>query len=681
MILSKERRFHAGLIIIAMCYMVASQTFAQNHELLDPLGQPKFVNSLPNPLSPGFIFQPTIPGGTHYEIGIFQFQQNLGLKDPQGNPMLTTVWGYGYANDPSSATYPGRTFVINKGSNANAPITVQFFNKLIDGGGHPLPHLLPIDPSLHWALSGHANWRELGIPVVTHIHGGHTESPSDGLPDAWFTPNATLTGKLYNPVYSYENDQEAGTVWYHDHALGITRLNVYAGLAGFYLTRDANETSLGLPSYPYEVPIAIQDRMFTADGQLYYPSEPEEEGQPNPTVLPEFFGNVILANGQAWPVLPVEPRKYRFRLLNGSDSRFYTLVLSSGQKFIQIGTDLSLMYTPVLMDQITIGPGERADVIVDFAGRAGQMVILKNRARAPFPKGEPPDPRTVGQIMAFNVGTTVTTPDNPIPTTLRSTPIAPLQPTAPARQLLLFEGKDGYGRLQPSLGTAGSGAMMWDDPITENPTLNDVEVWEVFNTTEDAHPIHLHLVAFQILDRQRFKADQDEITGALSEIRLLGQPKPPEANEKGWKDTAPMYPGEVTRVIAKFDRLGEYVWHCHILSHEDHEMMRPYTVVPPSAPKLALQTSGTAEVFSLEQNYPNPFNPSTEIRFQVQEQTHVRLSIYNVLGEELQVLLDEIVAAGQHTVKLDASNLASGVYCYRLAVAGSTTTKKMILIR
>jgi spore coat protein A len=333
------------------------------------------------------------------------------------------------------------------------------------------------------------------------------------------------------------------------------------------------------------------------------------------------------------------------------------------------------------MDQITIGPGERADVIIDFAGRSGQMVILKNRARAPYPKGEPPDSRTVGQIMAFNVGTTVTTPDNPIPPTLRSTPIVPLQPTAPARRLLLFEAKDTYERLRPSLGTTVDGAMMWDDPITETPTLNDVEVWEVFNTTEDAHPIHLHLVAFQILNRQRFKAEQNEITGALSNIRLVGQPKPPEANEKGWKDTAPMYPGEVTRVIAKFDRLGEYVWHCHILSHEDHEMMRPYTVVPASTPKLVLQTSGLAETFSLEQNYPNPFNPSTEIRFQIEEQTHVRLSIYNVLGEELQVLLDEAVPAGQHTVKLDASSLTSGIYWYRLTAAGSTTTRKMILLR
>jgi spore coat protein A len=231
------------------------------------------------------------------------------------------VWGYGTATQ--SPTYPGRTIETT----VNTPITVRWTNNLLDDFGQPLPHLLPVDTSLHWAQPN--NYPYSGVPVVTHLHGGHSESASDGLPEFWFTPGFAETGPQWvKETYSYENDQRAATLWYHDHALGITRLNVYAGMAGFYLLRDGQDTglpdnSLGLPAGKYEVPVVIQDRMFTEDGQLYYPSEPEVEGAPAPSVLPEFFGDHILVNGQAWPVLDVEPTVYRFRLLNGSDSRFY----------------------------------------------------------------------------------------------------------------------------------------------------------------------------------------------------------------------------------------------------------------------------------------------------------------------------------------------------------------------
>jgi spore coat protein A len=295
-----------------------------------------------------------------------------------------------------------------------------------------------------------------------------------------------------------------------------------------------------------------------------------------------------------WPVLEVEPRQYRFRILNGSDSRFYDLFFSSGQPFHQIGTDTGLLAAPVMTNRVLIAPGERVDTVVDFSdpALAGQTIIMRNNARSPFPKGATVNPRTTGQIMAFRV----TRPLDPAyprsnvnapaasPTPLRPLlgPIAPLTQTGATRQLLLFEGIDPMGRLIAQLGTATDGAMMWHDAtygITENPMLNDVEVWEIYNSTPDAHPIHLHLVSFQVLGRQKFSATQDPATGALTNIRLQGkQGKPALATEAGWKDTVIMYPGEVTRIIAKFDREGEYVWHCHILSHEDHEMMRPYFV-------------------------------------------------------------------------------------------------------
>lgn len=559
--------FGAGVIAAGPVLKAASP------DLLDPLGQPKFVNPLPNPLDPSFIFQPTTSGGTHYDIGVYQFQQNLGLRAPTGSPLMTTVWGYGTEVQPP--TYPGRTFIAQK----DQPVTVQWRNALTGPAGAPLPHLLPVDTSIHWANP--TGWPLSGVPIVTHLHGGHSRSDSDGLPDAWFTPNGGPTGRLFSEPYVYDNDQQGATLWYHDHALGITRLNVYAGLAGFYLLRDANEASLNLPLFPYEVPIVIQDRMFTAAGELFLPSEPEGAGAPNPSVLPEFFGDFILVNGQAWPVLDVEPRRYRLRLLNGSDSRFYNLFLSSGQPFVQIGTDAGFLAAPVALDQLTLGPGERADVIVDFTGRAGQTIVVRNEAKTPFPGGETIDPRTVGQIMAFRVSKPLAGPDtSSVPGNLRPLygPIQPLTPVAKTRQLLLFEGTDGFGRLMPMLGTLSAGPMMWDEPVTENPLLNEIEVWEIFNLTEDAHPIHLHLVSFQILNRQKFHGGRMMMMVPPQQVRVIGQPKPPEANERGWKDTAQMFPGEVTRIAARFDRPGEYVWHCHILSHEDHEMMRPFVV-------------------------------------------------------------------------------------------------------
>jgi spore coat protein A len=198
--------------------------------------------------------------------------------------------------------------------------------------------------------------------------------------------------------------------------------------------------------------------------------------------------------------------------------------------------------------------------------------------------------------MAFRVAGS-TQAQHQIPNTLLDSPIVPLVQSGATRQLLLFEGQDEYGRLLPMLGTVKDGGLMWDAETTEKPQLNSVEVWEIFNSTEDAHPIHLHLVSFQVLSRQKFNADQDFETGALDDIRLLGQPKPPAENEAGWKDTVQVFPGEVTRIVAKFDRPGEYVWHCHILSHEDHEMMRRYVVLDAS---LAAQVPepGSAALFA-----------------------------------------------------------------------------------
>jgi spore coat protein A len=570
--------------------------------LLDPLTQPKFVNPLP---LPGLI---DAKGGGSYSIAITQQQQQLGIYDVNNpadpnddTPLNTTVWGY-------NGSYPGPTIEAKKGT----PIDVKWENHLVDSNGDVLPHLLPVDTSVHWAFNDHANGNgsytigEDGVPVVTHLHGGHVEAASDGGPDAWFTPGFAATGPAFEKqTYSYANDQDAATLWYHDHALGITRLNVYAGLAGYYYLRDGldtgvpddpatkkiNENPLGLPTGEYEVPIAIQDRMFTADGKLFIPSEAEVEGAPSPSILPEFFGDHILVNGKAWPFLEVEPRKYRLRMLNGSDSRFYSMTLPGGPSFLQIGTDQGLLEKPVEVTRLTLGPGERADVIIDFAGFQGTELIIRNDARTPFPDGdENDDPLTTGQIMKFVVNQPLDATKPEAKLSPRLNPIRNLVPQRAdnTRQLALFEMEDSYGRLLPQLGTVNDGALRWDDSTTEIIRLGDTEVWEIYNNTMDAHPIHLHLVKFQVLNRQKFTAEVDE-NGAMSDIELVGRAMKPAANERGWKDTVVMMPGEVTRIIATFDKPGTYVWHCHILSHEDHEMMRRLEVVEiPTASAMSL---------------------------------------------------------------------------------------------
>ncbi|HEX9666885.1 MAG TPA: multicopper oxidase domain-containing protein, partial [Thermodesulfobacteriota bacterium] len=491
-----------------------STAFA-NEVLLDPLTQPKFINNLPIPA------RVDATNGGFFEVSITQLQQHLGIIDPLTEaPLMTTVWGY-------NGTYPGPTFVAQK----DTPINVLWKNELVEEGV-PLPHLLPVDTTLHWANP--AGWPASGVPVVTHLHGGHSESASDGLPEAWFTPGFALTGPDFvKETYTYDNDQGAATLWYHDHALGITRLNVYAGLAGFYLLRDDNEQALIdnniIPGDPYEIEIAIQDRLFKENGQLFYPAESEgeltENELPEPSVLPEVFGDLILVNGMTWPVLEVEPRKYRFRILNGSDSRFYVLEFRDSmengisQQFLQIGTEDSLLPLPVLLNQLVIGPGERADLVFDFTDFNGQEIFLRNFGPdEPF-KGLNPDgtlndgeggvlppanPATTGQVMKFEVNLAFSDIPNAtidFDTRLRQDFI-PLVQTGPTRELVLFEGLDNFGRLQPLLGTLAEGSLAWFEPITENPILNDIEVWEIYNATEDAHPIHLHLVAFQIIDRE-----------------------------------------------------------------------------------------------------------------------------------------------------------------------------------
>jgi len=658
------RSIYGTMALCALAYTVASQN------TLDPKTQPQFVNPLP---IPSVI---DARAGGSFTVSISQFEQDLGLIDPVSKgPLNTKVWGY-------NNSYPGPTIVARK----NFPVDVLWQNNLMDNG-NLLPHLLEVDTTLNWALSGRTDWRSLGIPVVTHLHGGHTESASDGLPEAWYTPNFALTGAgfIKNTLH-YSNDQEAATIWYHDHAMGITRLNVYAGLAGFYLITDENEMQLQannkLPASPYDIGLAIQDRMFTSNGQLYYPSMAEESGVPENSIMPEFFGNIILVNGKSWPVLEVEPRQYRFRILNGSDSRFYNLFFQGNINFTQIGTDNGLLPAPVTLSKLLLGTGERRDVIIDFSDPKlwGKTIVLENNAKTPFPRGSSVDQQTTGRIMAFKVNRPLNTnyPLTSLPSTLRP-PIVPLQTSLPARKLILFEGNDEFSRLEVRLGTVEEGIKAFSDANTENVVQNTVEMWEIYNETPDAHPIHLHMVHMQLVNRQKFSAAIDMETGKPFNIRMQGPAQLPTADEAGWKDTYIMYPGEVTRVIATFDLPGMYVWHCHILSHEDHEMMRPYFVHPVNG-SVTKKSIDPVEKSPVELSMvPNPFNNNLNIQFYLNQPSTVTVNIYDAKGALVKKLYNSNNDSGYKTLKLNGSNWSNGIYFCEIIINGQQIVRKLVL--
>jgi FtsP/CotA-like multicopper oxidase with cupredoxin domain len=560
-----------------------------------------------------------------YQIDIREFKQQIL---PEGFP-LTTVWGYGgLIKDPEtgctrySISYPGATFEARR----NIPVTVKWNNCLKN------PSLFAVDPTLHWAnpndmpMDPPKPWplfppgfkdAQQPVPTVTHLHGGEVSSIYDGHPEAWYTVNGKTGSKYVTDWFTYPNSQEAATLWYHDHALGVTRLNVYAGLSGFYLLRTWPRkrkcNPLGnryiLPHGSYEIPIVIQDRSFLEDGSLLFNNEGDNP-EVHPYWMPEFFGDTIVVNGKVWPNLDVKLRQYRFRLLNGSNARFYNLKLTEGLKMVQIGSDGGFLPHPVVLDSLLLAPAERADILIDFSGLTpGTKVLLLNDANTPYPDGTAPDSETTGQIMQFSIPLNIPAPEKPakLPACLNKIPA--LIPDSPKRILTLYEVGGPNGPLEVLLD-----GQTWSAPITEVPLTGSTEEWEIVNLTQDTHPIHLHLIQFQLLNRQSMNAGSYtsewlNVNGTppldhptrIVEIGpyLCGKPLPPDPNETGWKDTIRMNPGQVTRILVRFapqdipakaSRPGlnlfpfdpsygpGYVWHCHIIDHEDNEMMRPYKV-------------------------------------------------------------------------------------------------------
>jgi spore coat protein A, manganese oxidase len=637
-------------------------------------------------------FRAPVTGVTHYSLTIAQFRDQL---HPNLGP--TKLWGYNPVVPLGGGVQPqrhlGGIIVAQRG----VAIQLTFTNTL------PSKHILPVDTSANFPdAQKHQN------ATTTHLHGGLVPWISDGGPFSWFTPDGqygpsvhSSAGNIYkllNPrlqpgqaEYYYPNNQSARMVWYHDHAHDLTRLNAYAGIATAYIIRDDFEANLrnrGLPDFVEnggrEIPIVIQDKIFVGPniaikdptwpgprevGSLWYPHTYEtdrwELGKdhplglpPDPSIIPEMFGDTMLANGTVYPEAAVEARRYRLRIINACQARFLNLQLyvddgspdgitlnhhtmkptnAKGPDFLVLGTEGGFLPHPVYVPSnhpfdphtfggsLITGPAERWDLLVDFRGFAGKKLILYNDAPAPFPMGDPlndyfpgaPDNPTqpkpgfgpnTRQILRFKV-VPATSTDAPLhitpgtdltpdltaflvpPGTAVQGGVLHLPPGVPVRPLTLNETFDGYGRLLQLLGTnkraKGGFGRDYEDPATETPEAGATEVWQIANLTGDSHPIHWHLVNVQVLGRQPFNVDTYNGTPSYT-----GPAHDPDRTELGWKETVRMNPGEVTTVIMRFDlpkvpfsvpaspRTGghEYVWHCHILEHEEHDMMRPLVV-------------------------------------------------------------------------------------------------------
>ena len=637
-----------------------------------------------------------------YSLAVAQFGQQVL---PYSNAPKTNFWGY-YDLATGDQKYLGGVIVAKRGT----PVLLNVTNKL------PNQTLIPIDPTLDASAT-----QTVGqLPpnrIVTHLHGGFTPWFSDGTPFQWFDPNG-LTGESFMNVphtkptkgtasYYYPMDQSARFLWYHDHAMGITRTNAYAGIVSALLLIDNFEIGLvssGLLPDLVGIPLVIQDKSFVTssiltqdptwpgggEGNLWYPHVYEQSRwdygphtSPLPTpasIVPEAFFDTILINGGIYPVVSVPPRRVRFRVLNGSQARFYHLNLykelstsgeadlsNPGPVMYQVGTEGGFLPAVAVHNNTTplapvdntvnpdgpfnllLAPAERADVVIDFNGvSAGQSFILYNDAPAPFPSGDTlndyftgdgdqtmsggapntemgfgPNTRTLMRIVVgTGTGDSTSTSmwrgslnkkltDNFLtgnqPGLLYNSGHDPSVPGAVPyagrvdRLLTLNEDFDDVGRLIQRLGTFTSlstnnqGFKTWGLPytaaVTENPREGAVEVWQVFNLTGDVHPIHFHLVNVQIIQRQPFSG-MPGVQG--TDWQYTGPPIAPDANELGWKETVRMNPGEVTTVIMQFNLpnlpnpMGdhksprthghEYVWHCHILEHEEHDMMRPLVV-------------------------------------------------------------------------------------------------------
>ncbi|CAM6023991.1 unnamed protein product, partial [Sphagnum balticum] len=649
-------RFLVGLLLISAAF---SWEFAWGKKFTTTkLRQSVCQNLAPSPVLEPFVDKLPRLKAIHIHnrkrltLGAYKITQKLHRDLPP-----TPLYAFGTSRD--TASYPGPTLEARRGVESY----VRFENHI-----HDRQHMLRVDKTLMWAnpqtSSDDNDDSGGGVPIVPHLHGGEVESSSDGYPDAWFTATGggeALHGPAYRTQnYTYANSQPATMLWYHDHSLGIVRLNVLSGLFGAYIIRgDEDEdtsssskaeleknrssrtssrtsSSWMLPKEEEELVLLLHDMQFFPDGSINFPTIGDSPKM-HPSWCPEYFGDTILVNGKAWPYVRVQPRMYRLRVVNAANARFFQLSLSDSRlSFVQIGTDGGLLDRPQVLSELTIAPAERIDFLIDFAllGSGAHEILLLNSGPAPFPSGDPAfsPPRTKNVMKFFVVKDSPQQRQNPEPERARipaqltggeteedeegssamvkTVPIESFLQEANWRTNFMVEFDDKDDSPTHSLLSNHS----WSDPVTEKPVLGATEVWEFINFTPDAHPMHIHLVQFRFLNQQSFNQSLSQMTMGMGMEMEVGEegkscsfhlpfpdprscfteePRGPAANQVGWKDTIVSWPGNVTRLLLQWtSRDGDgsgsgqffpfdatagpgYVWHCHILDHEDNEMMRP----------------------------------------------------------------------------------------------------------
>lgn len=778
---------------------------------IDPLTIPQFVDPVPH-FAAGLRVNAKAGGSlTIKEVLVQQVALSTGTVLSTGTIGTTPGAGMGkyaaYAISKDGGTtfgpamWPAQTIEAQVGN----PLTVQYQNKLngvrysdfniladqtLMMNGYPMTGNRLTDP-----YTG-------DIPMVVHLHGGEIPSGSDGGPTSWFMPDYSLFGPGFqfgsSSLMSYPNQQEAGTLWYHPHDQGLTRINVYTGLAGYYFLRGPAEEAAHLPgwsgddkvmevtpagktptfngtnTYLPEIELAIQDRMFNNKGELYWPVAPTNPDI-HPFWTPEFVGDVMTVNGKSWPYLSVAPRKYRFRLLEGCNARFLNLWLqnlttgANGPAITVVGSDGALMDAPATLaagQTLLMAPGERYDVVIDFTAYAGQVLTLMNNAAAPYPTGTPVSPGTTDRIMQFVVNGTMVSATGGTPADKSAVP-ANLRAANPMVKLTDFAGNLAPG-VTPSVkrqiilneitGAGGPVQVLFNNshfdassPLpgappdfggpTELPIEGATEQFTIINTSADAHPIHIHLTQWQLVSRQSFNVaaymaaysaawasnplgypewpvgqgypggsgsplpyntlNADGAVGGNPAVTpfLTGPVIPATPEESVWKDDVKAYPGEVATFMVRYAPTDKpitapatdlkypfdptvgpgYVWHCHIIDHEDMDMMRPLMIQATTAvlpPQITAQPAPVVVCDGSLASFSVTATSARTISYQWQVSTDAGVTFTNLTN------IPPYSGALSQSLSINPATLAMTANQYRVVLTstdGVTTSNAALL--
>lgn len=476
--------------------------------------------------------------------------------------------------------------------------------------------------------------------ATTHWHGLSTPELMDGHPKDPILPGNSFT-------YTFPVTNRGGTYFYHAHADMATAKQVYKGFAGFFIVVDPSE-NFNLPAGQYDVPLCIQDhRISDIPNFNYNPGTYENNWG--------YLGDTVLVNGTPDAYFEVGRTLYRFRLLNGSNARVYKIAFSDNRSFHIIATDGGLKDNPVQATQFMLSPGERVEILVDFSSNTiGQNVTLQSLAFShsgtlPYKQGIALDIIRFDVVNNNSSGGIVPAAFNPISYYDPANAIEP-----PRTFTLSMQSQHPMHRI--------NGFTFEINRIDFEPRLHDLEKWRIINQTADFHPMHTHEAQWQVYSRN-------------------GNTNLPP-NDKGWKDTVMLNPGETVEVLVKFtEHKGIYLFHCHNLEHEDDGMMMNFKILDP----IGIQQIGTAvpETFALHQNYPNPFNPSTKIKFDIstveRSSKNVSIKVFDVSGKQVTDLYNGDLNPGSYEVDFDGSKLSSGIYFCRLVTGNFSDTIKLVL--